>query len=173
MIEDTSIMKYETTLPEDFNGVFHFTNWSNDSFVGRWGGKEYHFPAETTSPMIIPEHSPLEIQHIRKKFAKDLAEREYFKTPQYEHQRLREGEKDDYGMIRPRGQGMSHAGQYSLDQLSPYIQRCLEPLPVAKALVKTVEKTPIEENLTRNNKGKLNTEAIDENESLTAKALNA
>jgi len=66
-------MKYETTLPEDFDGVFRFNNWSNADFVGGWGGKKYIFAAETTSPMVIPEHSPLEIQYIRKKFAKDLA----------------------------------------------------------------------------------------------------
>lgn len=166
-------MKYEATLPEDFDGVFHFTNWSDQEFVGVWGGKKYIFPAQKTSPMIIPEHSPLEIQHIRKKFAKDLAEREYFKSPQYEHQRLREGEKDEYGMIKPRGQGMSHAGTYSLAELTPFIQRCLEPLPVAKALVEKVEKTPIEETLTRNNRGKLNTEAIDPGESLSERARNA
>ncbi len=166
-------MKYEASLPEDFDGVFRFTNWSDEDFVGIWGGKKYIFPAQSTSPMIIPEHSPLEIQHIRKKFAKDLAEREFFKSPQYENIRLREGEKDDYGMIKPRGQGMSHAGTYSIEQLTPYIQKCLEPLPVAKALVKMVEKVPLEDTLSRNNKGKLNTEAIDANESLVERARNA
>jgi len=65
MFDDKSIMKYETSLPEDFTGVFYFTNWSNEDFVGKWGGKQYTFAAETTSPMVIPEHSPLEIQHIR------------------------------------------------------------------------------------------------------------
>ncbi len=173
MFDDKTIMKYETTLPEDFDGVFRFTNWSQEDFIGAWGGKKYTFPAETTSPMIIPEHSPLEIQHIRKKFAKDLAEREYFKSPQYEHNRLREGVKDEYGMIQPRGQGMSHAGMYNLDQLTPFIQRCLEPLVLAKASVAKIEKTPIEETLTRNNKGKLNTEAIDPDESLTERARQA
>lgn len=166
MIDDKSIMKYETTLPEDFDGVFRFTNWSNEDFVGGWGGKKYIFKAETTSPMIIPEHSPLEIQYIRKKFAKDLAEREYYKSQDYKF--LMKQERNPDGS--PRLNGLHSAGTYSVDQLTPYIQKCLEPLPVSKALVQQVEKVPIEETLSKNNKGKLNTEAIDGSESLTDKA---
>ena len=83
MQDDKSIMKYETVLPPDFDGVFRFTNWTKEDFVGIWGSKEYHLPALSTSPMVIPDHSPLEIQHIRKKFAKDLAEREFYKSAKY------------------------------------------------------------------------------------------
>ena len=166
MIDDKSIMKYETTLPEDFDGVFRFTNWSNEEFIGGWGGKKYTFPSETTSPMVIPEHSPLEIQHIRKKFAKDLAEREFYKSQNYKF--LMKQERNPDGT--PRLNGLHSAGTYSLDQLTPFIQKCLEPLPISKALVQTVEKIPLEETLTRNNKGKLNTEAIDGSESLSDKA---
>ncbi len=162
-------MKYEPTLPEDFDGVFRFTNWSNEEFTGAWGGKKYIFPAETTSPMVIPEHSPLEIQYIRKKFAKDLAEREYYKSQNYKN--LLKQERNTDGS--PRLNGIHSAGTYSLDQLTDYIQKCLEPLPLSKALVQNIEKRPVEDTLTRNNKGKLNTEAIDGNESLTDKARQA
>ncbi len=166
MIDDKSIMKYDTTLPEDFDGVFRFTNWSNEEFIGGWGGKKYIFAAETTSPMVIPEHSPLEIQYIRKKFAKDLAEREFYKSQSYKTLMKQERNADG----SPRLNGIHSAGTYSVDQLAPLIQRCLEPLPISKALVQTIEKTPVEETLSRNSKGKLNTEAIDGSESLTEKA---
>ncbi len=166
MIDDKSIMKYENTLPEDFDGVFRFTNWSNEDFVGGWGGKKYIFQAETTSPMVIPEHSPLEIQYIRKKFAKDLAEREFYKSQNYKT--LMKQERNPDGS--PRLNGLHSAGTYSVDQLTPFIQKCLEPLPISKALVQAVDKVPVEDTLSRNNKGKLNTEAIDGSESLTAKA---
>lgn len=169
MFDDKTIMKYENTLPEDFDGVFRFTNFSNREFIGVWGGKKYIFPAETTSPMIIPEHSPLEIQHIRKKFAKDLAEREFYTTKNYKD--LLKQEKNNDGS--PRLNGIHSAGTYSIDQLTPLIQKCLEPLPISKALVQPITKIPLEQTLTRNNKGNLNTEAIDGSESLVQKALNA
>jgi hypothetical protein len=166
MFDDKSIMKYENTLPEDFDGVFRFTNWSNEEFIGKWGGKEYHFPPETTSPMVIPEHSPLEIQHIRKKFAKDLAEREFNKTALYKN--LTKQEKNNDGS--PRLNSIHQAGSYSIDQLKDLIQKCLEPLPVSRVTVKTVEKPDIQETLTRNEKGKVNTQVIDQDESLVEKA---
>lgn len=166
-------MKYETTLPEDFDGVFRFTNWSEEDFVGVWGGKEYHFPAMSTSPMVIPEHSPLEVQNIRKKFAQDLAEREFFKTKRYEKIRQREGNRDELGMIQPRGYGMSHAGTYSLDDLAPFIQKSLEPLPVARAVRTTAPKVKIEDHISRTDQGDLITEVVDQKTSLREKALKA
>lgn len=159
-------MKYDTTLPEDFNGVFYFTNWTNEDFIGGWGGKKYTFPKETTSPMVIPEHSPLEIQYIRKKFAKDLAEREFYKSQQYKN--LMKQERNPDGS--PRLNGIHSAGTYSLDQLTPFIQKCLEPLPVAKALVETVVTEPLENKLSRNEDGELNTEAIGLRDNLRKKA---
>jgi hypothetical protein len=165
------IMAYEPVLPVDFDGTFRFTNWTDEDFTATWGKKEYRFPAGTTSPILMPDQTTLEIQQIRKKFAKDLAEREYFKSTRYEHERLREGPKDDMGMIQPRGQGMSHAGQYSLDTLTPYIQRCLLPLQVSKAEVKDSPKAPLENILSRNEEGQLNTEVVLPKTSLRKKAL--
>lgn len=169
MIDDKTVMRYETTLPENFTGVFSFTNFSDEEFIGKWGGKQYHFPASSTSPMLIPEHSPLEVQHIRKKFAKDLAEREFYKSQDYK--RLLSQERNPDGS--PRASGIHVAGSYSIDQLTSFIQRCLQPLPVSQALVTAEDKPSIEETLTRNNKGKLNTKIIDEGEDLRNEALGA
>jgi hypothetical protein len=172
------IMEVEKLLPDNFDGTFRFTNWSDEDFVGKWGSKEYHFASQTTSPMVIHDQTPLEIQQIRKKFAKDLAEREFFKSKQFESLRLREGPRDDMGMIQPRGQGMSHAGQYTLDTLTPYIQKCLEPLTIAQAVVTEAPKQDMENKLSRDDGGELNTIAvkkdgdlIEEKKSLKRKAL--
>lgn len=169
MQDDKSIMKFESVLPENFTGVFYFTNWTTEDFVGLWGGQEYHFPAESTSPMVIPNHSPIEIQHIRKKMAKDLAEREFYKSEKYNT--LMKQERNPDGT--PRNSGIHQAGTYTLNELTPFIQKCLEPLPITQARVTTAPKERIEDKLTRNDDGELNTEAIDAKASLTAKALGA
>lgn len=161
-----SIMKYETTLPADFDGVFRFTNWSDSEFVGVWNKKEYHFAANATSPMIIPEHSPLEIQHIRKKFAKDLAEREYFKSNTYELKRAPEGQLGNRTMA-----GIHTAGAYTLDDLASGIQKCLQPLQTQRAFVVQASETPMEDKLTKNEEGNLNTVALDKKASLRNRAL--
>jgi len=162
-----NIMKYETVLPENFNGVFHFTNWTDEDFVGKWGSKDYNFPANSTSPMVLPEHSPLEIQNIRKKFAKDLAEREFFKNQSYT--KLQGQERTPNGEARLNS--IHQAGTYSIDTLAPFIQKCLEPLQIVRATVTVTEKVPLEDTLTRNDDGELNTEAIDRKTSLKSKAL--
>lgn len=164
MAED--IMKRDTVLPEGFTGVFSFTNWSDTEFVGRWGSKDYHYPANSTSPMVIPEHSPLEIQWIRKKFARDLAEREYFKSKNYELKRKPEGELGNRTMS-----GIHQASTYTLEDLKEGIQKCLQPLEVKQAFVEASRKEPIENKLTRDEEGNLHTQVIDKNTSLRAKAL--
>lgn len=159
----------ESSLPADFDGVFRFTNWSNEEFVGMWGSKEYHFPANSTSPIVIPEHSPLEVQHIRKKFAKDLAEREFFKSTNYAKFKSQETNNDG----SPRLNSIHQAGQYSTAELAKLIQRCLEPLPVSRATVTEAPKEKVEDKLSRDEDGQLRTEAIDKKTSLRDKALNA
>lgn len=161
MFDDNSIMKYETTLPENFDGNFYFTNsWEDEDFVGKWGSKEYVFPAHSTSKMLMPELSPLEVQQVRKKFAKDWAQLTFFKGKQYEHLRLREGVKDEMGMITPRGYGMSHAGTYSIDELTPYIQMCLAPLPTSQTITRAQTRVRLEEKLSTNEDGELNSAVI-------------
>ena len=162
-----NVMKYETVLPENFDGTFRFTNWTDEDFIGKWGSKEYRFPAKTTSPMIIINQTPLEIQQIRKKFAKDLAEKVFGNSDKF--QRLIAQERNDDGS--PRLNSIHQAGTYSLDDLAPYIQRCLEPLPVSSAMVTDSPKSSLEDKLTRNDDGELNTEAVDKKLSLKERAL--
>lgn len=163
MPKDDGVMKYERVLPENFAGVFYFTNtWPDKDFVAKWGGKEYVFPANSTSPMIIPEHSPLEIQNIRKKFAKDWAEQDFFMSQGYENLRAPEGIRDPNSntMTDPRVGLASRANSYSLDMLVTRIQKCLEPLPVATAIVREVSKVRLEEKLRVNDEGETVTGAI-------------
>lgn len=163
---EENIMKYESVLPVDFDGVFKFTNWSADEFIGVWGKKQYHFAANATSPMIIPEHSPLEIQHIRKKFAKDLAEREFFKGSRYEILRAPEGTLGNRTMS-----GIHTASTYTMDDLKEGIQACLKPLDIKRAFVDVTTEMPMEDKLSKNEEGALNTVALDKKASLRARAL--
>ena len=166
-MDKKNIMDYEPILPENFDGIFRFTNWTNEDFVGKWGGKEYVFPAKTTSPIVMTNQTPLEIQQIRKKFAKDLAEREFFKSQSYN--KLKSQEVNDDGSVRLNS--IHSAGVYSLDSLTPFIQKCLEPLPISKAEIRESKKVDLEEKLSRNEAGDLNTEAITSKTSLRKKAL--
>ena len=166
-MNEENIMKYESVLPEDFDGVFRFTNPTDEDFIGKWGGKEYRYPAQTTSPMIIPEHSPLEIQNIRKKFAKDLAEQQFFKSKGYAH--YLKQEKNDDGT--PRLNSIHQSATYNLSDLTPFIQQCLKPLPVSKALVTEMTKDKLEDKLSRDEEGALNTSVVDKKTSLREKAF--
>jgi hypothetical protein len=159
----------ENILPEDFDGVFRFTNWTDEEFVGVWGKKEYRFAPQTTSPMIMAEYSPLEIQYIRKKFAKDLGELEFYKSKEYAA--FKRQEKNDDGT--PRLNSIHMATSYSDNDLTSFIQKCLEPLPEVRAVVKQAPSVDLEETLSRNEDGELNTNAIDRKTSLRKKALEA
>ncbi len=162
-------MKVETTLPEDYDGTFRFTNWTDEDFVAKWDSKEYTFPAQTTSPMIIPNQTALEIQQIRKKFAKDLAEREFTKVKAFKD--LLKQERNPDGT--PKTHSIFMAAMYTISALTPLIQRALEPLPVSRANVKEASRPKLEDSLSRNSDGELNTEVIDKKTSLREKALNA
>ena len=167
-MQEKNIMSYESVLPEGFTGTFTFSNPSNEDFVGIWAGIEYLFPARTTVPLVITNHSPLEVQHIRKKFAKDLAEREFYKSKSYKEKQGQEG--------RPGSRNFNsihQAATYTLDDLVPYIEKCLEPLPVSELLSKPAQITPVESKLHRKADGTLLTEAITNNTSLRQKALNS
>lgn len=161
------VMKNEHILPEDFDGTFRFTNWTDEEFVAKWDGKEYVFPARTTSPMLILNQTPLEVQNIRKKFAKDLAEREFFKTPAYA--KLLAQEKNSDGS--PRANSIHMAGTYSLDEIAGMIQKCLLPLQLSKAQIREAKKFDLEGKLSKDAEGNLNSIAIDRKISLKEKAL--
>lgn len=166
---EENIMKYETMLPADFDGVFRFTNsWENDEFVGTWGKKNYHFAPNSTSPMIMPEHSPLEIQHIRKKFAKDWAEQDFFKnSPKYKAYFAQERNTDGTARLNSIHQSVA----YTLDDLKEGIQKCLRPLEIKRAFVDSSKEVPLETVLSRNEDGELNTMAVNQRTSLKERAL--
>lgn len=148
------VMKYEKLLPEDFNGTFEFTNWSDEDFDGLWGGVAYTFSANTTSPMVMP-FSPIEIQNIRKKFAKDLAEREYFNSKEYKVLQKQEGTPGNRNFS-----SFQSAGQYSETDLVDSIKRALEPMEQAKASTRRVPKVSVEDTLSRDPGGKPLTAAM-------------
>lgn len=128
-------------LDIDFDGVFRFSNNSDEDFVKLWNSVEYTFPAHTRTPMIIRNSTPEEIQEIRKKFAYAWAEREWFKSEDYKRMNSLpnfRGGRDD-------------------KVLETLIQSCLDPLPVGKAIV--IEK-PVKELRLKA------TKAVGENDSL-------
>ena len=114
--------------PQEFDGVFRFTNASTEDFVALWNNKEYVFPAQTTCPLVIEGESMEAIQEIRKRFAKRYAEREYFKTKEYKD--IANGDRGTHGDGR-----VVIPSSYNETVLESYIQQCLEPLPVAVAKV--------------------------------------
>lgn len=115
-------VKNDSVLPADFDGVFRFTNASDREFVGMWNKISYAYPPMSTSPMIISGATPEEVQHIRRKFARDYAEREFYLSERY---------KTLNSQALP-GSGNT-AAIYTEADLAPYIQQCLEPLPAARA----------------------------------------
>lgn len=144
-------MKEENILPEGFDGTFRFTNFTEENFVTRWDGVEYTFPKMKTVPIIIPTATPVQVQTIRKQFARDLAIREFYKTPKF------------VGMNTVAPGGVP--ALYTDSDLAPFIQRCLEPLPVGQATAKLTQKDS-EANYRKDNKGKNVTQILDEDDSL-------
>ncbi len=108
-------------ITDEFDGVFRFSNNSDEDFVALWNNKEYTFPARTRSPMIIQNESLENIQEIRKRFAYKWAEREWFKSEEYQR-------------MSKLGNGLPPTRQDAV--LEPLIQQCLDPLPLSKATVK-------------------------------------
>lgn len=122
-------MENETIgLDVDFDGIFRFSNNSDEDFVKLWNSVEYTFPAHTRSPMIIRAESPENVQEIRKRFAYAWAEREWFKSA-------------DYKRMSQMGSGLPPTRDDKV--LEPLIQMCLDPLPEARATIKeTIFKEP-------------------------------
>lgn len=157
--------QFKNVLPEDFTGVFYFTNYSDEDFAGKWGGKAYNYPAMKTTPMVIYDATPLEIQNIRKKFAKEFAEREFFKSAQ--GIRLESAEKNPDGSARFNS--FQQASQYSDSDLKVFIQKCLEPLPLAEQSVTPLPKEDIESVLSRDEDGELRTQVVKQRAGLKLK----
>lgn len=108
----------------EFMGVFHFTNWTDEDFVHLWNNEEYTFPKGTSVPLIMPKENSENIQEIRKRFAYDLAVREFYKSPQYKK-------------MSKMGNGLPPIFDEKI--LEPMIEKCLKPLPMGKATVKKIE----------------------------------
>lgn len=165
MQSEKEMMKYENMLPSNFDGTFRFTNPSDEDFIGKWNSKEYLFPAKSTVPLLMPEHSPLEIQYIRKKFARDLAEREFYRSKSYQGLADQEGKPGNRIFS-----GIHQAATYTWKDLVPYIDQCLTSLPEKELRSKPAESNRVEDKLHTNDDGNYVTEAISPKASLRAKA---
>lgn len=132
----------------EFTGVFNFTNASDEDFKVSWNNIEYTFKAQSTSPMIISGESLENIQNIRKLFARKLAERQFFKS-------------DKYFQLNSMGQGIPPL--YDEKVLEPYIQMCLEPLPITRAETRELPRQSSEDIEDK-------IEVLDETESLVSRA---
>jgi hypothetical protein len=129
--------KYEVDeYPEDFDGVFRFTNATDEDFKTLWNNVEYVYPAGKTVPMVIANSSLEEIQSIRKKFAKRLAEREYYKSKEFK--KIANGLKDpSFGR---------NVIQSSVDEtlLQDYVDQCLKPLEIGHQKMKRLEEEKLQ-----------------------------
>ena len=151
-------MFVDNKLPVDFDGVFRFTNFSDTDFTVKWGGIAYTFPAQKMTPMIIPSATPEEVQHIRKKFAKELATREFYNTDKFKGMNTSHLDKSG----QPTG---GTPATYTDSDLTLFIQRCLEPLPIGRATTVSLPKDS-ETKFRKDNKGKNVTKVLEEGESL-------
>lgn len=109
--------KEEFTLPANFDGVFRLSNPSATDFIGVWNKVQYKFPAGKTTPVIIPNETLENVQHITKKFARELAEREFHNSERFKKMES----------ITPPGSGLVPA-PYSEMELKEYADKCLLPL---------------------------------------------
>lgn len=113
------------TNPNYLNGTFYFSNSDKEDFVALWNNVEYIFPAETCSPMIIPGVTPEEMQTIRKRFALKWAQQQWY------------GGKDYKKMNKAGGRIPAIPSDKVYE---PYIQMCLNPLPIKQARVQEAPK---------------------------------
>jgi hypothetical protein len=117
-------------LPSEFNGVFYFTNFTDRDFKAKWNSVEYTFPAMKSTPMIISGASPEDVQVIRKKFARELATEVWYSTDKFKYM-----DSPDRGQ-RP--------ATYTDSDLAPFIQKCLEPLPIGQVKAEALPKDKTE-----------------------------
>lgn len=144
----------KNVLPEDFDGVFRFTNWTKADFTAKWDGVSYTYPAEKSSPMLIPNATPEQIQFIRKKFAKELAIEQFYTTKKFK-------QMDNV----PAG---GTPALYTDSDLAEFTQKCLEPLPIASAKTKVIPKDDI--SLRTDDEGHPVTQILDKKKSLMGSA---
>lgn len=144
-------------LPPGFSGTFYFTNFSDEEFKARWNKKEYTFPPTSTVPMVIIDATPAEVQNIRKKFAKELAEREFFKSDKMASLEA----KNPHGQVNSFRTAVGYVGS----DLNSYIQKCLEPLQIKDIKVEHVTDYSADM-FHKDDKGNPVTPVVDQNSSL-------
>lgn len=164
-------------LPADFDGDFYFTNprgtviagnqTEEKVFIAKWGGKEYHFSPMTRAKMIIRGATPEEVNQIRKKFAKDLATEMFFETQRAKQMEGIERQANGEPVMR----SIHQANVYSDSDLKPYIQACLDPLPVGRVEVVDAVKERVEDKLTRDEDGEIVSRAVRNREPLKEKVF--
>lgn len=150
LAENQTPKTQSASLPEDFDGTFRFTNFTNEEFKTRWNNKEYTFPPMATTPILIYDATPLEIQSIRKKFARELAVKVYYGTDKFNKMNSIVDRKPP---------------TYTDDDLTPFIQRCLESLPIARATVKEMDRDS-DKRYKKDGKGNPITKIISKDDSL-------
>lgn len=112
--------------PTNFdNGVFYFSNPSKEEFKALWNNIEYIFPPMSCTALLIPDHTAIQIQEIRKRFAFRWAEKQWFESKEYKHM-------VKIGRDKPSARDDS--------QLEPLIQMCLTPLPLKPLKTQKVSK---------------------------------
>jgi hypothetical protein len=124
----------ESAPAQMFDGRFFITNPYEVDHVCKWNGVEYLFKSMTTSPLMIMDANPIETQNIRRKFAEEIGTAAFMRSKDY---------KKLQGMeVKNKGAGVPTyaSAKQSNSPLAPYIQRCLEPLPVVPAKVTKREK---------------------------------
>lgn len=109
----------------DFDGVFRFTNDSDEDFIALWNNKEYLFPAHKTVKLVMGDETLENIQEIRKRFAYRWAVREFYKGKEY---------------LKMSKMGNGLPPTFDERILEPMIQKCLTPLPEESLKVKTKAK---------------------------------
>lgn len=116
----------------NFDGVFRFTNATDEDFKALWNNKEYIMPAGKTTPMIIGGETLENIQEIRKRFAYQLATREFYRG------KIKDMAGNTYSKLAKMGNGLPPVFDDKI--LEPMIESCLKPLPEVKMTVKDVVK---------------------------------
>lgn len=119
---------------EEFDGVFRFTNNSDEPFTVLWNNKEYTFAPKSRSPIIIPNETAENIQAIRKRWAYKWAEKEWYKS-------------EKYRKMAAMGNGLPPIRQDS--DLEPFIQMCLDPLPISVATITEKPRKNVDSKATR------------------------
>lgn len=159
----TEEKSFETIAPE----FFPFTNYTDHDFSCRWDSVEYTFPARSTKNLlgVINSASPEDIQFIRKKFARDLATIVWYQQDKFKYL---EGQTP----VGFNG-SLQQAATYTDSDLEPFIQRCLEPLPVAKVIETRVVREKIEEKLSIDDSGKKRSRVLKGDENLVKEAETA